>query len=110
MILWIIFFFCFSFSSPLSIYENAKFEPNSIYLTLDNITQIYSQIDCACLCFTNDKCLTATYFGVEQRCILFMTTLDQGTVSLMTTNEMASVLTFKNKTLPGKCLLIAKNK
>ncbi len=108
--LWMIFFFYFSFSSSLTIYENAKFEPNSIYLTLDNITQIYSQIDCVCLCYANVKCLTATYFGVERRCVLFMTTLDQGTVSLMTTNEMTSVLTFKNKTLPGKCLLIGKNK
>ncbi len=103
--LWIVFVFSFSFSSALSVYNNAKFEPNNINLVLDNITQVYSQMDCACLCFNNIKCLTASYFGITQGCILFLTTLDHGTLRLMTTDLMASVLAFKNKTLPGKYLL-----
>jgi hypothetical protein len=108
--LWIVLFFYFSFSSAIIVYNNANFKPNNINLILNTISQVYSQMDCACLCFTNTTCLTVTYFGIAQSCILFSVPLQYGTLSLMTTDQMASVSTFPNKTLPGKRLLTGRDK
>lgn len=99
---WVVSFFCFSCSSALTIYNNARFQPFSVHCTLSNFTQVQSQIDCACLCFSDEKCLIASHSGLDQRCILYLATLDDGSLTLRTNNENASVLIFENKTLPGE--------
>lgn len=58
-------------------------------------------MQCACWCRNTTMCLTANYSGIDQRCTLFSANLNQGKLCLMVTSAMTSVLSFKNKTLPG---------
>lgn len=95
---WMILFCWFYLASTLTVYNNARFVPTNPQLILDNVTNINSQINCACICFNNLMCLTMTYSGINQQCVLYSTGLDQGTLGIMTTNLLASVLSFENKT------------
>ena len=91
------------------MYNNARFQPNDQQFTLAVITQINSLMKCACQCFGNSMCLTATYIGVNQSCTLFSARPEQGSLKLMFTSTMASVLTFINKTLPSMYLRLSKS-
>lgn len=98
--MWLLFFFfSLCMSSPLLIYNNAKFEPNDNHFLLDAISPMTSQIGCVCACFNNSICLTITYLGINHSCWLFSARLEQGILRVISTNIIASVLTFKNKTL-----------
>ena len=89
-------------SLPLTIYENARFESFDSNFILDTIMLVPSQLACGCECFQQTMCLTATYSTLEQRCTLFMAKVEQGIVTIMKRSQHWSILTFKNKTLPGR--------
>lgn len=97
--LWVIFFYSFYATSALIAYNNARFEPFNPQFLRANITNVYSQAQCVCLCFKNSLCFTATYSGINQQCILYMARLDQGILHIMTTNLMTNVLNFEDRTL-----------
>lgn len=92
--LWIVLLFSVCSSDRLTIYNNARFQPNDIHFLLDTNTSVNSQLECTCLCYNNIMCLTATFSGVNQRCILYFARLDQGKVNIMATTEITSVLSF----------------
>ena len=100
--LLVVLFLSVCASDCLTVYDIAKFEPNDIHFLLDNKTSINTKMECACWCYNHTMCLTATFFGINQQCILYFSRLDQGKLYVMSTNEMISVLSFKNRTLPGK--------
>jgi len=95
---WMILFCWFYLASTLTVYNNARFVPTNPQLILDNVTNINSQINCAYICFNNLMCLTMTYSGINQQCVLYSAGLDQGTLGIMTTNLLTSALSFENKT------------
>ena len=98
--LWIVILFPVCSSEPLSMHNNARFQPSDIHFVLDSKTLVQSQTECAWWCFTTPMCLTATFVGVDQRCTLIFARLEQGSLHIMVTNIITSVLSFKNKTLP----------
>jgi hypothetical protein len=95
---WMVLFGWFYFASALTVYNNARFVPTNPQLILNNLTNIDSQINCVCICFNNLMCLSVTYSGINQQCLLYSAALDQGTLRVMTTNSLTSVLSFENKT------------
>jgi hypothetical protein len=107
--LWMIFLFYLHISTALTVYNNARFEPNNIYFNFANITQVASQIDCACLCYSNSMCVTATYFGIAQRCTFSLAPIVQSILRLTTSDTMTSVLTFENRTISGKSSTTTKS-
>ncbi|UJR35179.1 hypothetical protein I4U23_027946 [Adineta vaga] len=106
---WVLIITLFSLSSAVTLINNAKFNPDNRDVVLSNITGVNSQFNCICLCFSNSKCLTAMYSAITQRCILYLASLNQGTLTLMTTNAMTSVFTFRNKTLPAPSSVTSTN-
>ena len=106
IMLWIVFFICVSSADKLTIYSNARFTPIDVHFLVTIKSSINSQTECACCCYNNTMCLTATYSGVDQNCTLFSARLDQGQLQLMVTSLMTSVISFRNKTLPGMSILL----
>jgi hypothetical protein len=95
---WMVMFYSIYLSSALTVYNNARFVPTNPQFIVDNVTNIFSQINCICLCYNNLMCLSTTYFGINQQCVLYSAALNQGKLYVMTTNLLTSVLSFENKT------------
>jgi hypothetical protein len=83
---------------PLVRYQNAQFiaSTTSEYLGLFNVQ---SQNECACYCFTNEICRTASYFGINNTCLLFSAKVQPENLRLTTLTIDAAVLTFQNRTV-----------
>lgn len=101
----LMFLFSLCTALTLTVYNNAYFEPTIIQSIISTIVQIDSRTNCACQCFSNAMCLTAMFLGRNKSCMLFFAKLEEGTLKMMPINEMASVLTFSNKALPGMCII-----
>ena len=86
----------------MRVIENARFDPIDSIFRLINASSVSSQLNCLCQCSTNSMCVTATYFGVSQLCSLFSAQLWQGQLTLVTTNQQTSTLTFRNKNITGQ--------
>jgi hypothetical protein len=85
----------------IAIYNNAQFDPIHNYSMLANLSSIELQQACICQCFLNSMCITASYNGYNQYCSLYFAQLEEGQLQLMTMDTNSSVISFKNKTLPG---------
>jgi formate/nitrite transporter FocA (FNT family) len=92
-------------TTPMIIYNNARFDPTNVYFLLSSFFPITTRDNCICQCYANSSCITGTFFGFNLTCILFSANIHQGQLSLMTTNSLTSVFSFPNKTIPfGKLI------
>ncbi|CAF0971630.1 unnamed protein product [Adineta ricciae] len=107
--LWVIIIACLPYSFALIVISNAKFIPNNNYTMLESITNVSFPMNCICSCFNNSKCLLVMFSGIAQSCFLFLASVDQGTLKLITTDQMSSVFIFVNKTLPVPSTVISRN-
>ena len=67
----------------MKIYSTAWFQPidiNDHVVTLLAMPTIYA---CACQCLANDLCVTGTFFGNNQTCVLFSSHLSQGQINII---------------------------
>lgn len=99
--LLLFFFLTFISTIPISIYNNALFNPIDAHFIVANLSSIQSQNICICQCISNSMCITATYNGYYQYCLLYFAQLYEGQLKLMTTDSMSSVIYFNNKTISG---------
>ncbi len=88
--------------TSITIYNNAQFVPINASYKLVDLFLVNSQNECICQCFANVKCLTTTYFGINKSCSLFSAQLRKNWLQLMLTIRNASVISFSNKSIPGK--------
>jgi hypothetical protein len=109
-------FFCWLVSAsttPMIIYNNAQFNVSQVSSLLATLFPITTQNDCICQCYANSSCITGTFFGFNQTCVLFSVPLQQKQLSLMTTDRLTSVFSFSNRTIPFgksiKCFLVIRN-
>ena len=101
VILLVIFRFSLATLSITS-YINAQFNPVNISSKLMDLFPVNSQTDCVCRCFVNSKCVTVTYFGINQICSLFSAKLNEGSLEVVATIKDGYVLTFSNKIISGQ--------
>jgi len=98
---------------PMIIYNNARFDVTNVQLQLAIFFPITTQNNCICQCYNKSSCITGTFFGFNQTCVLFSVPLQQEQLSLMTTNLLTSVFSFSNRTIPFgksiKCFLLIRN-
>lgn len=80
------------------VYNNARFNPIDIQSQLIDIFSITSQNGCICHCYTNSSCITSTFIGLNQTCILFNASLQQGEIRIMIDSN-ASVMSFPNRSI-----------
>lgn len=83
---------------PMIVYNNARFDPNDTQSQLMDIFSVTTQHACVCHCYTNSSCITSTFIGINQTCILFSANLQQGQLRLLI-NSNASVISFPNRTV-----------
>ncbi len=86
----------------IAILEDADFTPPNTKFELTDLFYIDSQYACACECFTNSTCVTATYDGVNKNCSLFSASIRRNWLQKMAPIRNTSVLTLANLSLPGK--------
>jgi hypothetical protein len=83
---------------PMTMYNNAWFDSingSSILMSLSSIATLNA---CACQCYNNSLCITGTFIGINQTCILFSAYLGQGQLRLII-NKYATVFSFSNRTI-----------
>ena len=68
---------------------------SSILTSLSSIATLNA---CACQCYNNPLCLTGTFFGINQTCILFSAYLAEGQLRLII-NKYATVFSFLDRTI-----------
>ena len=103
MNIFFILLFIFSCSAvPLTIYNNARFESNISDWFWRNISHIISRDQCACQCYFDQWCLTASYSTADQQCSMFSARLYEGQMYVVPTSRQSNVLYFTNKTLLRK--------
>ena len=91
--------FCTPVSTvPMMVYNNARFDPNNTQTQFINILSATTRNECACQCLANSSCITTTFSGRNQTCILFRANLFQGQLRIMLDNN-ASVIHFPNRTM-----------
>jgi hypothetical protein len=86
----------------MGVIKDAQFIPDESLFQLDNISSIKNQLSCACQCWSNSMCVTATYQGTNKTCSLFSAQLWQGQLSSIITNKNTTTITFANRSVPGK--------
>ena len=91
----------FHVSDGLSLYQNARFRPINDDFILENITPVYSQMECAYYYARNTM-----YSGLRDDYTLVLARVDQGALNMMVTSSMTSALSSENKTLLGKRLVL----
>jgi hypothetical protein len=57
---------------------DAEYVPINASITLSNVSNINSAIQCSCQCMLNEMCLTATYYADLRMCRLFSADSSQG--------------------------------
>ncbi|CAF3733858.1 unnamed protein product [Adineta steineri] len=85
-----------STTTPVTVYNNAYFNPINTNYLLSNLSSITSVNDCLCQCYDNAICFTANYFYTTHRCILFFAQLNQGQLQVAPATVNASVYSFGN--------------
>jgi hypothetical protein len=89
---------------PITMINNAIFNPIDTNYWLANLSNITSCDSCVCQCYASSSCVTANYYGHRQECILFSASLGQGQLHLMTISENTTVISFKNRSHVGEWL------
>lgn len=99
----LILIFNFSLISTYSIttYRNARFEPFDNQSIISNLSSINSQDLCICHCRWNETCLTVVYSAYYRSCMLYRAQLNEGQLRVMTTLTNSSVMSIRNRTIPG---------
>ncbi|CAF0823740.1 unnamed protein product [Adineta steineri] len=87
-----------STTTPVTVYNNAYFNPTDIHCLLSNLSSISSVNDCLCQCYNNTICFTVNYFGTTHQCILYFAQLNQGQLRVATTAIDASVYSVESNT------------
>jgi hypothetical protein len=82
---------------PMTIYSNACFDLTSVTHTLVTLVSVTTMNECACQCYNDSLCVTGTYFGINQTCVLFSAHLWQGKLGFII-NMFASTFSFINRT------------
>jgi hypothetical protein len=95
----ILLFICLVFVSTISItvYNNAQFEPTYTSSVLSSLSSVATLNACQCYCYDDSLCITGTFLGIDQSCVLFGAQLIQGQLKIMI-NSLASVFSFPNRT------------
>ncbi len=83
---------------PLTIYNNAWFHPTNMSYQLINLSSASTLNMCACQCYNYSLCVTGTYFGNNQTCVLFSAYLAQGQLQ-PASNALTNVFSFPNRTI-----------
>ncbi len=83
--------------TPMTVYNSACFDSIDVRFRLDTLLSVSSINTCACQCYHDSMCVTGSFFGVNQTCVLFSAHLWQGQLQLMN-NAFASVFSFPNRT------------
>lgn len=84
-------------SITIQTYNSASFQPTSPNNILTTLTAIPTSSACACQCLNNTQCVTGNFYGINQTCVLFSSSLSQGQLYLIN-NALASVFSFPNRT------------
>jgi len=88
---------------PMTIYNTAQFNPTNVTDLLVTVYPVTTLNACACECYNDSLCITGSFFGINQTCVLFSAYLWQGQLRLII-NMFASVFSFSNKTtITGTC-------
>jgi len=82
---------------PMAVYNTAWFDPTNVTDLLINLFPVTTMNECACQCYNNSMCITGSFFGINQTCVLFSAHLWQGQLRLII-NKFASVFSFPNRT------------
>ena len=82
--------------------KNAQFTPEESLFQLSNISSINNYLNCACQCWNNSMCVTATYDGVNKTCYLFSAQLQQGQLISVATDKPTTTVTFPDRNVAGK--------
>ena len=80
----------------MTVYSTAQFQPTNANDSLIRLPSVLTFNACACRCYNHSLCVTATFFGFNQTCILFSSFLWEGQIQL-TINISASVFSFSNR-------------
>jgi hypothetical protein len=91
-----------SSTTPMIMYKNAQFVPTNLTFNFAVLSSISSWNECACQCFTNLNCFTATYFGINQSCSLFSVRLNPEWLQLVVSIMDVTVFSFTDRILIGK--------
>jgi len=94
--LLLIVYFTFVSAIPMIMYNNAGFDPEDVHTQLINTISVATGDECACQCYTNSLCITGAFIGINQSCVLYSASLQQGQVGLMI-NSDASVISFPER-------------
>jgi hypothetical protein len=101
----ILFFIVYQQTSSairITMINNAIFDPIDSNFWMANLSSITSCDSCICQCYARSNCVTANYYGLRQECILFLVSLQQGQLHLITIDENATVISFKNRSYTGE--------
>jgi hypothetical protein len=82
---------------PMTIYNNAWFDPSNVANTITILVSATTMEKCACQCYNNSLCVTGTYFGINQTCVLSSAHIWQGQLHLII-NVFVKVFSFINRT------------
>jgi hypothetical protein len=82
---------------PVTTYKNAWFDSTAVKNTLLTLVSATTIDECLCQCYSISLCVTGTYFGINQTCVLFSAHLWQGQLRVVI-NIFASAFTFINRT------------
>ena len=84
------------------VYGNARFDPFDTRFILTQPFSVASVENCICECLNNTICFTATYFGINQTCLLFFAQMYQGELRVVPMIMNATVYFLDGKTTIGK--------
>jgi hypothetical protein len=77
--------------TPITVYNNAQFNPIDARYMTSGLSSISSVNACLCQCYNNIICFTATYFSINQTCLLYSAQLSQGQLQVVPTIADAQV-------------------
>ncbi|CAF1025201.1 unnamed protein product [Adineta steineri] len=80
----------------ISTINNAVFDPNDVSYRLNILSGIQSLDSCICQCSTNLNCSIINYYGLNQTCILFSAQLSQGSLRVVPTSKIITLVIFGN--------------
>ncbi|CAF1105199.1 unnamed protein product [Adineta steineri] len=80
----------------INIINNAVFDPNDVSYRLNILSGTQSLDSCICQCNTSLNCSIINYYGLNQTCILFSAQLSQGSLRVVPTSQIITLVIFGN--------------
>ncbi|CAF1674561.1 unnamed protein product, partial [Adineta ricciae] len=91
---------CLSISATkIIIIKDARLVPSNTTVVLNALFNITSQYECVCQCLSASQCRTVTYYGYNNTCSLFSTSVKQTWLRRMSSNQSTNVISLDNGTL-----------